>query len=462
MPFACGDLGHDLLREHVERLLGDRQAVEFAAGDGIEQRRALDEVVTRQREQPSLRRAFDRVPRAPDPLQETRDRARRSELADQVDLADVDAELERGGRDQRLQRTAFQTLLGIQPQLLGEAAVVRAHLALAQALRQCARHPLGHPARVDEDQGGAVRLDQLRQTVVDLLPDVRGHHGFERGGWNFEGEVTCAPMAGVDDRAFAGRLGLRARPDQKARDRLDRLLGRRKAHPQQFAAAELRQALERQRQVGAALVRRDGVNFVDDHRARGPEHAAAGLGAEQDVERLRRGHDDVRRAAAHALALGRWRVAGPHQGADVHVRQALGPQSLADPGERCFEVALDVVGERLQRRDVDDLGLVPEPAVQSLPHEGIDRREKGGERLAGSGRSRDQRMPARLDRGPRVRLRRGRRSEVTLEPGGDRRVKQGGCVHVLVPVPTGEFIIAPLPMAPAHILPAYGSGFVGE
>ena len=69
--------------------------------------------------------------------------------------------------------------------------------------------------------------------------------------------------------------------------------------------AELRQALERQRQVGPALVRRDGVNFVDDHRARGPEHAAAGLGAEQDVERLRRGHDDMRRAAAHALALTR-------------------------------------------------------------------------------------------------------------------------------------------------------------
>ena len=165
-------------------------------------------------------------------------------------------------------------------------------------------------------------------------------------------------MAGVDDRAFPGRLGLRARPDQEARDRLDRLLGRRRPTARQVAAAELRQALERQRQVGAALVRRDGVDLVDDHRARGPEHAAAGLGAEQDVERLRRGHDDMRRAAAHALALGRWRVAGAHQGADLHVRQALSPQSLADPGERRFEVALDVVRERLQRRDVDDLGLV--------------------------------------------------------------------------------------------------------
>jgi hypothetical protein len=60
--------------------------------------------------------------RAPDPLQEARDGGRRSELVDQVDLADLDTELERGGRDQRLQRAALQTLFGVQPQLLGEAA----------------------------------------------------------------------------------------------------------------------------------------------------------------------------------------------------------------------------------------------------------------------------------------------------------------------------------------------------
>ena len=83
------------------------------------------------------------MPRAPDPLQEARDRARRAELADQVDLADVDAELERGGRHQRLQRAALETLLGVQPLLLGEAAVMRGHLLLAQALGEL--H--GSPAR---------------------------------------------------------------------------------------------------------------------------------------------------------------------------------------------------------------------------------------------------------------------------------------------------------------------------
>ncbi len=208
VPFACGDLGHDLLREHVERLLGNRQPVQLAAGDGIEQRRALHEIITRQREEPALRRAVDRVPRAPDPLQEACDPARRSELTDQIDLADVDAELERGGRDQCLQRATFQTLLGVQPQLLGEAAVMRADVLLAQAIRHCAGHPFGHPAGVDEDQRRAMCLDQLRQTVVDLLPHIRGHDGFKGRGRDLEGEIARAPMAGVDDRAFAGRFGL--------------------------------------------------------------------------------------------------------------------------------------------------------------------------------------------------------------------------------------------------------------
>ena len=139
VPFARRDLGDDLLRQHVERLLGDRQPVELAAAHAVEQRRALDQLVAREREQPALGRAVDRMPRAPDPLQEARDRARRAELADQVDLADVDAELERGGRHQRLQRAALEPLLGVEPLLLGEAAVVRGHLVARPGARTAAR-----------------------------------------------------------------------------------------------------------------------------------------------------------------------------------------------------------------------------------------------------------------------------------------------------------------------------------
>ena len=186
VPFPCRDFGDDLLRQHVERLLRDREAVEFAAADAVEQRRAFDQLVARQRKEAALRRAVDGVARAADALQEGRDRARRAELADEIDLADVDAELERGGRHQRLQLAALETLLGVEPLLLGEAAVVRGDLVGAEALGELAGHALDHPARVDKDQRRAMRRDQLGQPVIDLLPDLARHHRFERRGGHFE------------------------------------------------------------------------------------------------------------------------------------------------------------------------------------------------------------------------------------------------------------------------------------
>ena len=91
-------------------------------------------------------------------------------------------------------------------------------------------------------------------------------------------------------------------------------------------AAERGQPLERERQMAAALVRRQRVDLVDDHRAGGRQHRAAGFRSQQDVERFRRGDDDVRRPAPHALALARGRIAGAHPGADIDIGQAPLPQ----------------------------------------------------------------------------------------------------------------------------------------
>jgi hypothetical protein len=106
-PLGRRHLGDDLLREHVERLRRDREAIELAAAHRIEERRALDELVARQREEPRLRLPADGVVGTPGALQERRDRARRSELTHELDVADVDAELERRRGDERAERTAF-------------------------------------------------------------------------------------------------------------------------------------------------------------------------------------------------------------------------------------------------------------------------------------------------------------------------------------------------------------------
>ena len=104
-------------------------------------------------------------------------------------------------------------------------------------------------------------------------------------------------------------------------------------------------------------------------------------------------------------------------------------QGGADAGERRFEVAPDVVRQRLERRDVDDLGFVLEPVRERLAHQRVDRGEEGRERLAGSGGRRDQHMPAGLEGRPGLRLRRRRRGEAVVEPVGDGRMKQGHFVH---------------------------------
>jgi hypothetical protein len=65
---------------------------------------------------------------ASDALQEGGDGAGRGDLAYEINLTDVDAELERCGGDQRAQLPAFQARLRVQARLLRHAAVVRGDL----------------------------------------------------------------------------------------------------------------------------------------------------------------------------------------------------------------------------------------------------------------------------------------------------------------------------------------------
>ena len=112
LPVLRCNLGDDLLGEHVERLLGNREPVELAAANAVEERGALDEIVARERKEAPLGRAANGVAGAADALQEGCNRARRTELADEIDIADVDSEFERGGRHQGFQFAPFEPLLG--------------------------------------------------------------------------------------------------------------------------------------------------------------------------------------------------------------------------------------------------------------------------------------------------------------------------------------------------------------
>ena len=123
-------------------------------------------------------------------------------------MPDVDAELERRGRHQRLQAARAQPVLGVQARFLREAAVVRGNRLFAQAVGEPGRQAFGHPARVDEDEGGLVGLDRLRQPLVDLRPDLVRHDRFHGRRRHLDRQIHGPPVALVNDRA-ALRINLR-------------------------------------------------------------------------------------------------------------------------------------------------------------------------------------------------------------------------------------------------------------
>jgi hypothetical protein len=213
-------------------------------------------------------------------------------------------------------------------------------------------------------------------------------------------QVERLSVAGVDDldRAVAA---------EEAGDLVERPLGRREPDPLRVAAGQVREPLEREREVRAALPRGQGVDLVDDDRLDPGQHLARGRGEDQ-VERLGRGNQDVGRAAAHRGPLALGRVAAPHR--DLHLARGL------DAVERRAQVSLDVVVQGLQRAHVEDA----RPTLRRVADEAVDGGQEGGERLSRAGRREDERVLPGGDRRPALGLGRRGLLEAPPEPVGDR------------------------------------------
>ena len=323
-------------------------------------------------------------PERPTRCRKRGDRARRAELADEVDVADVDAELERGGRDQRLQLAALEALLGVEPQLLAPGC-------------RGARRPRSSPSRSARwratrsamrrvlTKTSVVRCcaDQLGEAVVDLRPTPRptSPPRAARGGTS-SARSRCADVAGVDDRAArrcrpASTLPCRpgsARPPRSASasptGRCASAGGR--SHSASSRSSDSARCAPR-------LFAGHRVDLVDDHGARRSRACARpDSRAEQDVQRLRRRHQDVRRPLAHR---GRARPAACRRCAPrCGSRRRAGPaprSSARMPASGASRLLLDVVRQRLQRRDVDDLRSRPAAAVRERPRAPARRSRRG-------------------------------------------------------------------------------------
>ena len=239
---------------------------------------------------------------------------------------------------------------------------------------------LGLAARVDEQQRRAV----LPDLVVDLGNGVaRRMPGPRHMLLRFQdGDVGPGPARHGDETGHPAGGILRHQPAPQ----LVRLgHGGRQADGAQVRheAAQPRQA---QRQQVAALGGDQRMQFVEDHVAQILEEPPGIRAGDQQRQLLRRGQQYVRRRQLLALALVGGRVAGA----------GLDGDGQADLGHRLAEVALDVHGQRLQRRDVERGDAAPRLSGLALrPLRQLRQRgQEAGQRLAGAGgRDQQRRLP---------------------------------------------------------------------
>ena len=180
------------------------------------------------------------MPRAADALQECCDGARRAELADEIDLTDVDAELEGCRGNEGSEFAALEALFRVETLFLGEAAVVRSDLVVPEAFGNVPRHAFDHPTCIGKDQRRAMCPDQLGQTVIDLLPDLGRHHGFERRGRHLDCKIARAAVTQINNAAATGQIIIASRiiamrTQQQARHGVDGFLCCRKSDAQRRA-----------------------------------------------------------------------------------------------------------------------------------------------------------------------------------------------------------------------------------
>ena len=402
-----------MLRQHVERALEQRRRVLRADGARLERCTAFEHLEAVGRHQDRAARLVHAVVGAADPLGQPAGALRRADMDDQIDVAPVDAEVEGRGGDDGAQAVALHRLLDAPALADGERAVMQGdrQIVLVDPPELAEQH-FGLAARVDEQQRRAMAPDRL----VDLGDGVAG--GVARPGhalFGFQDGDFGLGASGNGDQLGHGARRLLA--DQPAPQLVRLRNGRRQADGLQrrHKPAQPRQA---ERQQMAALRGHQRMQLVENHVAQAGEEPVGGRRGDQQRQLFGRGEQNVGRVDLLALPLVRRGVAGA--GLDGH-RQL----HLAD---RLAEIALDVDGQRLERRDVERVDAamrLPGPPLRPRGERG-QRRQEAGQRLAGAGRRDQQHRLAGLGLRQQIDLMGARRPAALHEPFQEWLGQQGG------------------------------------
>ena len=243
------------------------------------------------------------------------------------------------------------------------------------------RNSLRQPPCVDEYQGGAMLLDQLYQAVVNFVPHFVGGDGAKLACRHFHCKIELAFVSHIhDDRLWA------AIASQKSGYFFDRLLGCGKSDAHRWTIGKSFQPLQRESQMRPALVVGDCVNFIHDDGLNIAQNGSTSFRSQQDVKRLRSGDQNVRRTLQHRAALVHQRVAGADGGTNLGHQQTAFARHLKNLAQRPFKIFLNVVAQRLQRGDVENLGAVVQISCQGLADQPVNTGQKRSQSFARTSR----------------------------------------------------------------------------
>ncbi len=432
---------HELLSEDIERIPRDLRGLDRALVHPSGDHRDLEQVAAVLREDDALAGRADLVTSPTDPLEATGHARRALDLDDEIDGAHVDAELEARARgDEGREAAGLQLLLDLEPLFTSDAAVVGTHELLPGELVEALGQTLAEAPAVREHDRALVAADQLEDPRVDRRPDARaqvrtdrrpagllllrqdiadGAHVVDRYD---DLQVERLPGACIDDRDLA------IRPDatEEAGDRVQRPLGGRQADALWRLCAlgtERLKPFQAQGKVGTPFRAGHRVDLVDDDVFDATEDLARLAGQEQ-VQALRGRDEDVGRASGDLAAVFGRGVAGAAGDGDAWRCFAESLRREADPRERGPQVALHVVRQSLERRDVENpdvAGLAFLDRRARMLGETVERVQEGGQCLAAPRGCVDERVLASRDGCPSLRLGLGGRLETRLEPGANGR-----------------------------------------
>ena len=319
-----------MLRQHIQWALRRVGRLNVSVQHAAHHRRHFDQVFGERRVDAADARLPNQVAGTSDSLQTLRDTLGRLQLHHQVNTADVDAQFERRRADERRQFPRLQFLFQRAPALLIHAAVMRAdgtlgadgpHAALDRRAARRQRfaaagwnflrflggqlriesvcRPFGQAPVTGEDKRRAVLADVLQHTRDDVRPDRARLQSLEIFDGRDDAQLQVLVIMRVDDadrtrdeaarrvkHISGARRVFACLSSQEASRLVERPDRRRQADALDVVLDQAAEPFQRERQVHAAFVADQRVNFVDNHGAHAAEHLTSARAGEHQVQRF--------------------------------------------------------------------------------------------------------------------------------------------------------------------------------